>query len=90
MLDQQTEIARLLKLARLANKWRLVEPNPSAARGKVTIENEPGVRVEVPLSVADLNEIVDDETKISRLTLAVTLALLLAHVMGTDTPRRNI
>ena len=87
MLDQRTEIRRLLKLMGLANEWHLVAPNTGDLRGKVTIQNEPGLKVEVPLSSADLNEIGDDETKISRMRLAITKALLSAHVMAPDRPR---
>ena len=47
-------------------------------------ENEPGLKVEVPLSSGDVNEIADDETKIARMHLANTKALLLSHVLGTD------
>ena len=79
MLDHRTEISRLLKVTGLANQWHLVEPNPSALRGKITIENEPGLKVEVPLTAADVNEIADDETKISRMRLAITKALLFSH-----------
>ena len=71
-----------------AKKWRLVKPNPSALRGKITIENGPGVKVEVPLSSADVNEIAEDETNVSRMRLAITEALLMSHVLGTDSPRR--
>ena len=84
MLNQRAEINRLLRLTGLDDEWQVVESNPDA---KVVLQNEEGLKVQIPLSTADINEIHEDDTKISRLRLALTGALVLAHVRRIETPR---
>ena len=71
MSNQRAEIFRVFNLMELADEWDVVE----SLRERVIIQTKQGRRGEVPLSFANLHDVVDE-----RVGTAVAEAIKLAHV----------
>ena len=77
MPDQAAEITRVLAQMGLDEKWH-VEPDPNGIPDMVILR---GRNVLVPVSLPDLGDNPDDETKTKRMQTAIAKAIVLAHVL---------
>jgi len=87
-IDQREEIIRVLVLVGLADDWH-VGPDPTDIRDMMILQSKRGRKVSVPVSLPDLSDNPDDETKTKRIRTAVEKAIVLAHVIRRNKPRSS-
>ena len=78
-IDQAPEITRVLAQMGLAEEWH-VEPDPNGIPDMVILR---GRKLLVPVTLPDLDDNPDDETKTKRIRTAIAKAIVLAHLIPT-------